>query len=403
VRNRVLGGGWWVVGARWRVVGARWRVVGAAIALALTASADAQPAARKATNIAAILAFPNYFHGRPVLFVGNVAVTPEGRLKVSDDFGSIDLVVKGNAPDGLDEIRGEYWDVGRMKPDDIRLRAYDVKATFHFDPEGAWPRPGEVTAVMATSVAPAAIPVTPSIRAIVLHPSRYIDQKVTITGQYSGRNLLGDLPDAPGKSRYDFVLRSADGAIWISNMRPKLRDASGKEFELALDSRIDTGRWLQVRGTVMQGRGLEWIEAEAGTLTQTKAPTETVATQDEPVRVPSAPAPEVIFSAPTQDETDVAQTTTVRIQFSRDLDPATLRGHIRAHYLDSQTVERGEPATPPADFTFQYIAASRVLEVKFTKPLERFRTINVDLLDGILGTDKQPQKPWTLTFAAGGP
>jgi hypothetical protein len=199
------------------------------------------------------------------------------------------------------------------------------------------------------------------------------------------------------------VLRAADAAIWVSNVRPKLRDASGKEFELALDSRIDTGRWLQVRGTVVQGRGLEWIDAEAGSLTTTKAPTETAAAEEEPIRVPAAPPPEVIFSAPTQDETDVAQTTTVRIQFSRDLDPATLRGHIRAHYLDSQTVERGEPTTPSADFTFQYIAASRVLEVKFTKPLERFRTLNVELLDGILGTDKQPLKPWTLTFAVGGP
>ena len=30
-------------------------------------------------------------------------------------------------------------------------------------------------------------------------PPRYLDQKVTITGQFSGRNLLGDLPDAPAK------------------------------------------------------------------------------------------------------------------------------------------------------------------------------------------------------------
>jgi len=28
--------------------------------------------------------------------------------------------------------------------------------------------------------------------------------------------------------------------------------------------------------------------------------------------------------------------------------------------------------------------------------------VNVDLLDGILGTDKQPLKPFTLTFALGG-
>ena len=96
-------------------------------------------------------------------------------------------------------------------------------------------------------------------------------------------------------------------------------------------------------------------------------------------------------------------TTTVRIQFSRDIDPATLKGPNQARTISqSQTVERGEPVTPPADFTFQYAGANRVLEIKFAKPLERFRTLMVELLDGILGTDGQPLKPWTLTFSLGG-
>jgi hypothetical protein len=390
-----------VLGARCWVLGARCLVLGAG-AFGLIVSADAQPAARKATNIPAILAFPNYFHGRPVLLVGTVGLTKDGRLKASDDFGSIDLIVKGSAPDGLDEIRGEYWDIGRMKPDDIRLRNYDLKTTFHFDPEGPWPRPGEATAIVATAVAPASLPTTASIRSIVLHPSRYLEQKVTITGQYSGRNLLGDLPDAPGKSRYDFVLRAADAAIWVSNMRPKLKDANGKEFELALDSRIDTGRWLQVRGTVTQGRGLQWVDADAGSLTIAVPPTDAVTTEPEHIRVPAGPPPAVIFSAPTEDETDVSLATTVRIQFSRDLNPGTLRGRIRARYLDAQTVERGEPQTPAVDFTYQYNAGSRVLELKFSKQLERFRSITIELLEGILGIDAQPLKPWTLTFALGG-
>ena len=91
---------------------------------------------------------------------------------------------------------------------------------------------------------------------MVLYPERYQDEKVTLTGQFAGRNLLGDLPDAPAKSRYDFVLRSADAAIWVTNIRP-----NGKDFELALDARIDTGRWLEVSGTLQQGRGLQWVDA----------------------------------------------------------------------------------------------------------------------------------------------
>src|SRR5262249_30846501 len=110
----------------------------------------------------------------------------------------------------------------------------------------------------------------------------------------------------------------------------------------------------------------------------------------------------VVFSAPTQDESDVSMTSSVRIQFSRDIDAATFRGQVKAQYVVSETVERGEPTTPTAEFTTQYNAANRVLELKFTRPLERFRTITIELAEGVLGTDKQPLKPWTLSFMTGG-
>jgi hypothetical protein len=383
-----------------RGLGARRWALAVCGVLALITFADAQPMARKATNLAALLAYPGFYHGRPIVVVGKVALDGM-QLKMSDDEASIHVVFKGNAPDGLDEVRGEFWDLGRMKADDIRLSTYDLRATFKLDPDAPWPRPGEITAIIATAAAPATIPPAPTIRAIVLNPSRYLDQKVTVTGQFSGRNLLGDLPDAPAKSRYDFALRSADAAIWIANMRPKVKDANGRDIELGLDARIDTSRWLTVRGTVRQTRGLLVLEAEPGSLSLARPPTETT-TEEEPIRVPAGPPPEVIFSAPTQDETDVSMGTTVRIQFSRDIDVKTLKGRISARYLEAESVERGEPTTPPAEFTFQYAGANRVLELRFAKPLERFRTLKVDLLEGILGTDQQPLKPWTLTFSLGG-
>jgi hypothetical protein len=371
-----------------------------ALLLAIAGTVSAQPVTRRATNLGTLLAYPGFFHGRPIVVVGKVGVEKD-ELRLSDDNTSIRLLFKGTAPDGLDEVRGEFWDLGRMKSDDIRLSGYNLRQTFKIDPDAPWPHPGEVTAIVATAVAPTSVPAQATIRAIVLNPSRYVDQKVAITGQFSGRNLLGEMPDAPGKSRYDFVLRSTDAAIWVANMRPRVKDASGKDLEFGLDARIDTGRWLTLRGTVQQVRGLLVLDAEAGSLSVAKAPTDTH-TDEEPIRVPAGPPPEVVFSAPTQDETDVLMTTTVRIQFSRDLDQATLKGRIKPHYLESQSAERGEPVTPPADFTFQYSAANRVLELKFTKPLERFRTLKVDLLEGIVGTDGQPLKPWTLSFSLGG-
>ena len=61
---------------------------------------------------------------------------------------------------------------------------------------------------------------------------------------------------------------------------------------------------------------------------------------------------------------------------------------------------RADDADGGADVSVS--APNRVLEIQFAKPLERFRTLKVDLLEGILGTDGQPLKPWTLTFALGG-
>jgi Big-like domain-containing protein len=372
----------------------------ALVLVALASTAIAQPATRRATNIAALLAYPTYFAGRPIVIVGKVGVEKD-QLRVSNDEGSIHLITKGNAPDGVDEVRGEFWDLGRMKPDDPRFSTYDLRATFHIDPDAAWPKAGEVTAIIASSVTAAQPPTTPSIRGIVLNPDRYFEQKVTITGQFSGRNLLGDLPDAPGKSRYDFVLRAADAAIWVTNMRPRLKDPNGKDVELGLEARIDTNRWLEIRGTVQQGRGLQWIEAEAGSLKFSKPPSEPTPTE-EAIRVPAGPAPEVVFSAPTDDESDVNTTTNVRIQFSRDLDQTTLKNHVQVHYVAAESALRGEPDTMKIEFTTQYNAASRVLEIKFAKPLERFRTVKVELAAEILGTDGQALKPYTLTFALGG-
>ena len=364
----------------------------------IAASVSAQAPPRRATNISALLAFPVFYHGRSVLIVGTVETQKDGQVRVSDGTSSLRVVFKGSAPDGNDEIRGEFWDLGRMKSDDPRLVSVDLRKTFGVDPEGSWPRAGEATALMATVIAPAAVPAAPSIRAIVLHPSRYLNQKVTISGQYAGRNLLGDIPDAPARSRWDFVIRSADAAIWVSGARPK-----GKGFDFALDSRLDSGRWLDITGVVHEGRGLQWLDVSEDGIVLGKAPAAAPPPDEPPVvRVLAAPAPEVVFSAPTEGESDVPLASSVRIQFSRDIAQATLKGHVRAFYLESETRERGEPVTPTVEFTTQYSGANRVLELKFTKPLERFRTLQVELQEGILGTDQQPLKPWTLSFVVGG-
>ena len=256
-----------------------------------------------------------------------------------------------------------------------------------------------MTAIIATAITPAPLPQAATIRSIVLNPGRYVDQKVAITGQYSGRNLLGDLPDAPAKSRYDFALRSADAALWVINMRPKLKDASGKDIELGLDARIDTGRWLNVRGTIRQGRGLIWLDAEAGSLAFAKPPTRNDRRGTDS-RAGRAAARSRLQRA------DAGRNR--RLDGDDHPDPVLARYRPGdAEGKDSRAVLRRRAPrgrTGSVDRLHVPVRAARIasLELKFTKPLERFRTVNIELLEGILGTDGQPLKPWTLTFSIGG-
>jgi hypothetical protein len=127
-------------------------------------------------------------------------------------------------------------------------------------------------------------------------------------------------------------------------------------------------------------------------------------TTEPEVAVPLLPPPpvEVVFSSPTEGETDVSANSSVRIQFSRSIDPKTLKGLIRIAYLGAESVERGEPQPPSIEVQTSYDPASRALELKFAKPLERFRTVKVQLLEGIKAFDGAPVTPWSLTFSVGG-
>jgi hypothetical protein len=115
---------------------------------------------------------------------------------------------------------------------------------------------------------------------------------------------------------------------------------------------------------------------------------------------PPQPVPEVVFSTPTAGETDADRESPIKIQFSRDMDGRTFTGRVKLSY--SGPAPPGAAAAPPA-FTIRYIDGSRGLEIKLAAPLDRFRTVKVDLLEGILSNvDNQPLAPYSLTFTTGG-
>lgn len=357
-----------------------------------------QPRVRRVTTVAAVRNFPAFYHAQPVIVRGEVKIGgPRGdRVELLSPDQVVPLLLRDSTPDeGTYDVRGDVLDVGKLTPDDPRLGGLDL-TRLGVDPAERWPGTGELVVIRATDLDPAEPLPSPSVRAIALDPHRYEKQRVTVAGEFRGRNLYGDLPQAPpaaGESRDEFVLRLADAAIWVLGKRPR-----GRGFQFDVNSRIDTRRWLEVSGVVHYDRGLAWIQAEE--LREVEPQREQ--TRAEPAPPPPPMPPEVLFSVPTRGDTDIPPDTNVRIQFSRDLDPESVEGRVRVTYLGAESVERGEPQPPGIETTLRYDPGARVLEITFARPLERFRTVTVQLLEGITGTDGAPLEPWTLTFSVGG-
>lgn len=358
----------------------------------LLAAGGAQPQTptRRLTTIDALKQFPGFYHLQNVLLRGELTdAAPRLRLQADTHDMRVLLDDGVGAKSGAVELRGVVIDVGRLEPGDPRVGSYAEGR----DAE-RWPRPGEELFVRVSGVSevPAAA-TTPSVRAIALEPWKFDTKRVTVVGNFRGRNLFGDLPGAPGKSRYEFVLRSAEAAVWVTNIRPR-----GSGFDLDVNRRVDTDRWLEVTGTIVRDHGLVSIDATRLALAKPPQVTEAPAESAAPA-VPAQPV-QVVFSSPTDGETDVTATGTIRIQFSRGLDQPSLAGHIRVSYLGAPPAPAD--ATPSGlAFTLSYDAGSRAIQIKMSQPLEPFRTVRVELLDGMKGFDGAPVTPWTVTFSVG--
>ena len=101
----------------------------------------------------------------------------------------------------------------------------------------------------------------------------------------------------------------------------------------------------------------------------------------------AAPPPpaDVVFNSPTDGETDVSPTAS---------DPrAVLEGARRGVARGPRARElRGRP--PGADgptLKTTYDAANRAIEIKFDKPLEPFRTVKMEIVEGVTAFDGGPR------------
>jgi hypothetical protein len=350
-------------------------------ALLLATVADAQTAIRRLTTLDALRQYPGFYHLQNVLVRGEFA-TEGTRMFLRADEKEIRVLLDDgvSAPKGTVDARGLFIDVGRLEAGDPRAGKFAEGRD-----ADKWPKPGEELVVRVIGTSETQPPSAASIRSIAIEPWRYNGQTVTVTGNFRGRNLYGDLPSSPNKSKFDFVLRNNEGAIWVTDLRPR-----GQNFDLDINRRVDTDRWLEVTGTVIYERAL--VSLKGAHLSLSKA--EKAATTDEPEVPPVPLAPiEVVFNSPTDGDIDVRGAAPVRVQFSRGLNESSLMGNIKVSYVG---------VADPIDFKTAYDGANRAIQITFAKPLQPFRTVKVELLDGIKGFDGAPFKTWTITFSVGG-
>lgn len=357
-----------------------------ACALLAPVTGMAQGPARRLTTIDAVHAFAGYFHLQDVVLRGEF-VERDARLVLRADGHDLLLLNPDRATKGPVEVRGQIIDVGRLDRDDWRLRTYVERRG-----DVEWPRPGAELLLNIAAVTEAQPATAPSVRAIALEPWKFEGTTVTLLGNFRGRNLFGDLPAAPGSSRHDFVLGAAQGAVWVTGRRPE-----GDGFDLDVERRVDSNKWLDVTGVVTRCGALVCIEASRMALAE--APQVDTVPELEPaaalVEIPPPPPAQVVFSIPTPDQLDVRPSAPVRIQFSKGLRETTIAGRVRASYAGA-----GQSDAPPT-FKTTYDIATRAIQITFDMPLEPFSTVVIETLEGLTAFDGAPVLPYRLTFSVG--
>jgi hypothetical protein len=245
---------------------------------------------------------------------------------------------------------------------------------------------------------------TTSLRALSAAPDLYANRPVTVTGRFRGR--IGYRPGAasfapPNRSRWDFLLNAEDAQVWVSGIRP-----AGLDFDLDPLSPADarTGAWLEVTGTVRMARrttrtcgatpGCRDVWIEASDLRSARAPS---AGGPRLLFRPPRQSPIVVFNDPIQDETGVAPSTAIRLQFSRPMIADTFSEHIRIAYTSQPDLT----APPIPRFSAIYSDVTRSLAIAFAAPLASRQTVRVELLEGIVGANGRPLEPWALGFTTG--
>jgi hypothetical protein len=195
---------------------------------------------------------------------------------------------------------------------------------------------------------------------------------VRIVGKFRGSNLFADLPTTSWKNLADFVVKEDATAIWVTGIRPE-----GKGWQLDEHAPGDTQKWVEIVGRPSIQRGIIYLRASQISITTPPSGHAGVAEVRRFTGAGTEP-PEVVFALPLLGE-PVARKGLFVLQFSKSLDPATLKDRVHLRYVDG-------------DHEFSHLSVSydqdrRALVVDPGELLEAGREIEVFLSRGIVDAD----------------
>jgi len=216
-----------------------------------------------------------------------------------------------------------------------------------------------------------------SLEKLVSRPGKADGQTVRVVGKFRGRNLYGDLPARSERASGDWVIKDDVYAVWVSGRKPK-----GPGWELDASLKRDTGKWIEVIGRPETRNGVIYVRAAQVRITDPPRPTADAAPPPPPPERPKVP-PVVVFALPLDGEGDVPSDSRFVVQFNKDMDEATFKGHVMLRYAGP---------TLPGDRVFDgmkltYDQGRRALTVDPGDVLRPGRQIELMLLPGISDID----------------
>jgi hypothetical protein len=218
-------------------------------------------------------------------------------------------------------------------------------------------------------------PVT--LEALVTRPGSHDGQTVRVVGKFRGKNLYGDLPARSEQRSSDWVIKDDLFAVWITGKKPK-----GSGWDLDASLKRDTGKWIEVIGQPQTRGGVTYIKAIQLNLTSPPTPTADAQPPPPPPERPKVP-PVVVFALPLEGEQEVAQDSRFVVQFSKDMNEESFRGHVVLRYAGP--VRPGD--RPFVGLRMSYDGGRRALTVDPGDVLRPGRRVEILLLPGIADID----------------